>query len=88
MAQLPGSPQGTIHGIHACATTALPSQALTDMAYDALSVTPFRFPGLTWVHDTIVIIERDDTCSNHQVVLDQEPHYRGALHMNVPDRRV
>ena len=36
---------------------------------------PFRFPGLMWVDDTIVIVEREDARPIQGVLLDQRTYY-------------
>ena len=59
--QLSGSPEGTIQGIHAGATAALPFLRFMDIAYRTHALEPFRFLGLMWVDDTIVILERGDS---------------------------
>ena len=61
LAQLLGTPRGTIQGVHAGATAALPFMRFLDIAYRTHAVEPFRFPGLMWVDDTIVILERGDS---------------------------
>ena len=61
LAQLLGTPEGTIQGVHAGATAALPFLRFMDIAYRAFAVEPFRFPGLMWVDDTIVLLERGDS---------------------------
>ena len=57
LTQLLDTPQGTIQGVHAGATAALPFLRLMDIAYRAFAVEPFRFPGLLRVDDTIVLLE-------------------------------
>ena len=59
--QLLGTPQGTVQGVHAGATAALPFLRYMDIAYRSSAVEPFRFPGLMWVDDTIVLLERGDS---------------------------
>ena len=61
LAQLLGTPQGTIQGVHAGATAALPFLRFMDIAYRAFAVLPFRFPGLMWVDNTIVLLKCSDT---------------------------
>ena len=60
LTQLLGTPQGTIQGVHAGATAALPLRRFMDMAHRSSVVEPFRFPGLMWVDDTIVLLERGE----------------------------
>ena len=40
---------------------ALPFLRFMDIACRGSAVMPFRFLGLMWVDDTIVIVERNDT---------------------------
>ena len=54
--------------VHAGATAALPFVRFMDIAYTTHAVEPFRLPGLMWVDDTIVILERG-------VLLDQRTYY-------------
>ena len=75
LAQLLGTPQGTIQGVHAGATAALPFLRFMDIAYRASAVQPFRFPGLMWVDDTIVLLEQGDTRPIQGVLLDQRTYY-------------
>ena len=60
LTQLLGTPQGTIQGVHAGATAALPFLRFMDIAYRTFAVQPFCFLGLMWVDDTIVLLERGD----------------------------
>ena len=75
LAQLSGIPQGTIQGVHASGAAAVPFLRFMDIAYRASAVHPFRFPGLMWVDDTIVILERGDTRPIQGVPLDQRIYY-------------
>ena len=75
VAQLLGTPQGTIQGLHVGATAALLFLRFMDIAYRASAARRFRFPGLTWVDDTIVLLERDDTRPIQGVGLDQRTYY-------------
>ena len=50
--------QEAIQEVHAGATAALFFLRFMDIAYRTHAVEPFRFPGLMWVDDTIVIMER------------------------------
>ena len=68
-------PPGTIQGVHAGATVALPFLQFMDIAYRTYAVQPFRFPGLMWVDDTIVLLERGDTHPIQGVLLDQRTYY-------------
>ena len=86
--QLLGSPQGTIQGVHAGATAALPFLCFMDIAYRTHAVEPFRFPGLMWVDDTIVILERGNSRPMQEFLLDQRTHYQGILRVDVPDRKI
>ena len=61
LAQLLGIPQGSIQRAHAGALAAVPFVRFMDIAYRASAVQPFCFPGLMWVDDTILILERGDT---------------------------
>ena len=61
LVQLLGTPQGTIQGVHAGATAALPFMRFMDIVYRTHAVEPFRFPGLMWVDDTIVVLEQGDS---------------------------
>ena len=88
LAQLLGTPQGTIQGVHAGATAALPFMRFLDIAYRAHAVEPFRFPGLMWVDDTIVIVERGNSRPIQGVVLDQRTYYQGILRVDVPNRKI
>ena len=88
LAQLLGTPQGIIEGVHAGATAALPFLHFMDIAYRASAVQPFRFPGLMWVDNTIVILERGDTRPIQGVLLDQQTYYQGVLRVDVPDRKI
>ena len=88
LTQLLGTPQGTIQGVHAGATVALPFLQFMDMAYRSSAVEPFRFPGLMWVDDTIVLLERGDSRPIQGVLLDQRPYYQGILRVDVPDRKI
>ena len=75
LAHLLGTPQGTIQGVHAGATAALPFLRFMGIAYRASPVQPFRFPRLMWVDDTIVILEQGDTHPIQGVMLDQRTYY-------------
>ena len=88
LTQLLGTPQGTIQGVHAGATAALPFLRFMDMAYRSSAVEPFRFPGLMWVGDTIVLLERGDSRPIQGVLLDQRTYYQGILRVDVPDRKI
>ena len=46
LAQLLGTPQGTIRGVHTGATAALPFLLFMDITYRASAVQPLRLPGL------------------------------------------
>ena len=70
LAQLLGTPQGTIEGVHAGATAPLPFLRFMDIAYRAFAVQPFRFPGLMRVDNTIALLERGDTRPTQGVLLD------------------
>ena len=82
LAQLLGTPQGTIQGVHAGATAALPFLRFMDIAYRAFAVEPFRLPGLMSVDDTTVLPERGDSCRVQGVLLDQRTYYQGILRMS------
>ena len=84
MAQL----QGTIQGVHAGARVALPFMRFTDIAHGEYAVQPYRFPGLTWVDDKIVLQHRDDTRPIQGVLLNQRTYYRGILRVDVADRTI
>ena len=88
LAQLLGTPQGTIQGVHARATAVLLFLRFMDIAYRAYAVQPFRFPGLMWVDDTIVLLERGDTRPIQGILLDQRTYYQGILRVDVPDRNI
>ena len=88
LAQLMGTPQGTIQGVHAGATAALAFLRFMDVVYRTHAVEPFRFPGLMWVDDTIVILERGDSRPIQGVLLDQRTYYQGILRADVPDRKI
>ena len=75
LTQLLGTPQGTIPGVHAGATAALPFLRFMDIAYRASAVQPFRFQGLMWVGDKIVLLERGDTRPIPGVLLDRRMYY-------------
>ena len=49
LAQLLGTHQGTIQGVHAGRTAALPFLRFMDIAYRSFAVEPFRFAGLMWL---------------------------------------
>ena len=83
-----GYPPSTIQGVHAGATAALPVLRFMDIAYTAPAVQPFCFPGLMWVDDTIIILERGDTRPIQGVLLDQRTYYQGILRVDVPDRKI
>ena len=59
-----------------------------DIAYRSYAVEPFRFPGLMWVDDTIVLLERGDSRPIQGVLLDQWTYYQGILQVDVPDRKI
>ena len=59
-----------------------------DMAYQSSAVEPLCFPGLMWVGDTIVLLERGDTRPVHRVLLDQRTYYQGILQVDVPGRKI
>ena len=59
-----------------------------DIAYTTHAVEPFRFPGLMWVDDTVVILERGDSRPIQGVLLDQRTYYQGILRVDVPDRKI
>ena len=59
-----------------------------DIVYRAFAVEPFRFPGLMWVDDTIVLLERGDSRPIQGVPLDQRTYYQGILRVDVPDRKI
>ena len=88
LTQLLGTPQGTVQGVHAGATAALPFLRYMDIAYRSSAVEPFRFPGLMWVDDTIVLLERGDSHPIQGVLLDQRVYYQGILRVDVPDRKI
>ena len=88
LTQLLGTPQGTVQGVHAGATAALPFLRYMDIAYRSSAVEPFRFPGLMWVDDTIVLLERGYSHPIQGVLLDQRVYYQGILRMDVPDRKI
>ena len=88
LAQLLGTPQGTIQGVHAGATAALSFLRFMDIAYRSYAVEPFRFLGLMWVDDTIVLLERGDSRPIQGVLLDQRTYYQGILQVDVPDRKI
>ena len=88
LTQLLGTPQGTVQGVHAGATAALPFLRYMDIAYRSSAVEPFRFPGLMWVDDTIVLLERGDSHPIQGVLLDQRVYYQGILRVDVLDRKI
>ena len=88
LAHLLAATKGTIKGVHAGAKAALPFLRFMDITYRALAVMPFRFPGLMWVDDTIVLLERGDTCPIQGVLLDQRMYYQGILRVDVPGRKI
>ena len=59
-----------------------------DIVYRASTVQPFRFLGLMWVDDTVVLLERGDTRPIQGVLWDQRTYYQGILHVDVPDRKI
>ena len=87
LTQLLGTPQGTIQGVHAGATAALPFLRFMDIAYRAFAVEPFRFPGLMWMDDTIVLLERGDARPIQGALLDQRTYYHGIMRVDVPDHK-
>ena len=87
LAQLLDTPQGTIKGVHAGATATLPFLSFMDIADRAFAVMPFRFPGLMWVDDTVVISERGDTRPIHGFCWTSGRTTR-VLRVDVPDRKV
>ena len=88
LTQLLGTPQDTVQGVHAGATAALPFLRYMDIAYRSSAVEPFRFLGLMWVDDTIVLLERGDSHPIQGVLLDQRVYYQGILRVDVPDRKI
>ena len=74
LTQLLGTPEGTIQGVDAGATAALPFLGFMDIAYRAFAVEPFGFPGLMWVDNTIVLLERSDTRPIQGVLLDKRTY--------------
>ena len=88
LTQVLGTPQGTIQGVQAGATASLPFLRFMDIAYRSSAVEPFRFPGLMWVDDTIVLLERGDPRPIQGVLLDQRTYYQGMLKVDVPDRKI
>ena len=87
LAQLLGTPRGTIQGVHAGATTAVTFLKFMDIAYRAFAAMPFHFLGLMWVDDTIVILERGDARPTQGVLLDRT-YYQGILRVDIPDRKI
>ena len=67
---------------------ALPFLRFMDIEYHVYAVKPFHFPGLMWVDDTIVLLERGDTRPIQGVLLDQRTYYQGILWLDVPDRKI
>ena len=88
LTKLLGTPQATIHGVHAGATAALPFLRFMDIAYWSSAVEPFRFPGLMWLDNTIVLLERGNYRPIQGVVLDQRVYHQGILRVDVPDRKI
>ena len=88
LTQLLGTPQGTVQGVHAGATAAPPFLRYMDIAYRSSAVEPFRFPGLMWVDDTIVLLERGDSHPIQGVLLDQRVYYQGILRVDIPYRKI
>ena len=70
------------------ARAALPFLRFMDVAYRAYAVQPFRFPGLMWVDDRIVLLERGETLPIQGVLLDQRTYYQGILWVDVLDRKI
>ena len=54
----------------------------------AFAVEPFRFPGLMWVDNTIVLPERGGARPIQGVLLDQRTYYKGILRVHVPNRKI
>ena len=75
LAQLLGTPTGTIQVVHASATAALLFLRFRDIGYRASAVQRFRFPGLMWVDDTNVIVERGGPRPIQGVLLVQRTYY-------------
>ena len=88
LTQLLGTPQGTIHGLHAGATAALPFLRFMDIAHRSSAVEPFRFPGLMWGDDTIVRLEWGDSRPIQGVLLDKWIYYQGIMRVDLPDRKI
>ena len=57
------------------ATAALPFLHFMNIAYRAYTVQHFDFPGLMWVDDTIILLERGETRPIQGVLLDQRTYY-------------
>ena len=62
--------------IQAGGTAALPFMRFMDIAYRTPAVEPFRFPGLMWVDDTIVILEQGNSRPVQGVLLNRRTYYQ------------
>ena len=65
-----------IQGVQAGDTAALPFMRFMDIAYRTPAVEPFRFPGLIWMDDTIVILGQRDSRPVQGVLLDRRTYYQ------------
>ena len=77
LAQLLGTPQGTIQGVHAGATAALPFLRFMDIAYRSFALD-----------HTIVLLERGDFRPIQGVLLDQRTYYQGIVQVDVQDHKI
>ena len=59
-----------------------------DIPYRACTIQPFRFPGLIWMEDTIVLLEWGDTRPIQEVLLERRTYSQSILQVDVPDRKI
>ena len=69
-------------------TAAVPFVRFMDMAYRSYAARPFRFPGLMWVDDTIVLLEGGDACPIQGFLPDRWTYHQRILRVNILDRKM
>ena len=54
-----GVPQGSVQGVHAAVTAAIPITSLIRDCYGAATAEPMGAPSQMWVDNTVVMLQRD-----------------------------
>ena len=74
-----GVPQGSVQGVHAAITAAIPITSLIRDCYGAATAEPMGAPSQMWVDDTVVMLQRDPDYPLQGTLVDQQAYFEWVM---------